>query len=124
MLEKEKAESISAVLYPNDATPEGKELRLKQQYFFVAASLQDVFTRFKAKHGTKWELLPEKAVFQLNDTHPTIAVAEVMRLLVDVEGLAWNEAWKITNSASAGLKSFQPPTVFSIPIPALLTCLS
>lgn len=57
---------------------------------------QDVFARFKAKHGTKWDLLPEKAVFQLNDTHPTIAVAEVMRLLVDVEGLAWDHAWSIT----------------------------
>ena len=98
MLEKEKAECISAVLYPNDATPEGKELRLKQQYFFVAASLQDVFARFKAKHGTNWDLLPTKAVFQLNDTHPTIAVAEVMRLLVDVEGLEWERAWGISTT--------------------------
>lgn len=55
-----------------------------------------MFARFKAKHGTQWDLLPEKAVFQLNDTHPTIAVAEVMRLLVDVEGLAWDHAWSIT----------------------------
>lgn len=174
MLAREKAEAISAVLYPNDSTPEGKELRLKQQYFFVAASLQvrggrcrwgpglqghagrlgwgwwwfggvaeaellgwhkrtsaglkssyvhapsvssacasnaqtlyishtshttsmaisppqDVMSRFKAVHGTKWELLPEKACFQLNDTHPTIAVAELTRLLVDVEGLAWDQ---------------------------------
>jgi starch phosphorylase len=96
MLEKEQAECIVAVLYPNDATPEGKELRLKQQYFFVAASMQDVFARFKAKHGTKWDLLPSKAVFQMNDTHPTIAVAEAMRLLVDVEGLPWEQAWGIT----------------------------
>jgi len=96
MLEREKAECISAVLYPNDATPEGKELRLKQQYFFVAASLQDVFARFKAKHGTNWDLLPDKAVFQMNDTHPTIAVAETMRLLVDVEGLTWEHAWSIS----------------------------
>ncbi|KAL6765007.1 starch phosphorylase [Haematococcus lacustris] len=95
MAAKEKAEAISAVLYPNDSTPEGKELRLKQQYFFVAASLQDVLTRFKAVHGSKWELLPDKACFQLNDTHPTIAVAELTRLLVDEEGLAWDKAWGI-----------------------------
>ncbi len=97
MLEKEKAECIVAVLYPNDATPEGKELRLKQQYFFVAASIADVLARFKAKHGTKWEMLPDKAVFQMNDTHPTIAVAEVMRVLVDVEGLEWGRAWDISS---------------------------
>eukprot|EP00798_Chlamydomonas_sp_ICE-L_P025386 gene25386-11048_t len=95
-VERERAESISAVLYPNDATPEGKELRLKQQYFFVAASLADVFADFKAKHGTKWELLPTKACFQMNDTHPTIAVAEVMRILVDIEGLEFDAAWSIT----------------------------
>ncbi|GFR50336.1 hypothetical protein Agub_g12544 [Astrephomene gubernaculifera] len=97
MLARERAEAISAVLYPNDSTPEGKELRLKQQYFFVCASLQDVLSRFKATHGSaRWDLLPSKAVFQLNDTHPTIAVAELMRLLVDVEGLEWDEAWGIT----------------------------
>uniref|UniRef100_A0A7R9VNV1 Alpha-1,4 glucan phosphorylase n=1 Tax=Chlamydomonas euryale TaxID=1486919 RepID=A0A7R9VNV1_9CHLO len=96
MRDRERAESISAVLYPNDATPEGKELRLKQQYFFVAASLQDVFARFKSKHGTDWAKLPDFATFQLNDTHPTIAVAEVMRLLVDVEGLSWDSAWSIS----------------------------
>ena len=94
--EKERAGAISAVLYPNDSTPEGKELRLKQQYFFVSASLQDVLSRFKARHGTDFKLLPERAAFQLNDTHPTIAVAELMRLLVDVEGLDWEEAWGIT----------------------------
>lgn len=103
---KDSASAISAVLYPNDATPEGKELRLKQQYFFVSASLQDVLARFKAGAGiggaggaadkASWEGLPEKAVFQMNDTHPTIAVAELMRLLVDVEGLDWEQAWGIT----------------------------
>eukprot|EP00798_Chlamydomonas_sp_ICE-L_P021517 gene21517-28501_t len=96
MVERQRAEGISAVLYPNDATPEGKELRLKQQYFFVAASIQDVMADFKATHGTNFALLPEKAVFQLNDTHPTIAVAEVMRLLIDIEGLEYDAAWKIT----------------------------
>jgi starch phosphorylase len=95
-VEKERASAIAAVLYPNDSTPEGKELRLKQQYFFVSASLQDVLARFKAAHGTDFELLPSKAAFQLNDTHPTIAVAELMRLLVDGEGLDWEAAWAIT----------------------------
>jgi Carbohydrate phosphorylase len=76
---------------------QGKELRLKQQYFFVSASIQDVMSRFKATHGTKFEMLPEKAAFQMNDTHPTIAVAELMRLLVDVEGLEWEAAWNITS---------------------------
>nr|QKY15157.1 starch phosphorylase (SP) [Polytomella parva] len=96
LLERERAESISSVLYPNDSTPEGKELRLKQQFFFVSASIQDVLARFKATHGKNFALLPEKAVFQLNDTHPTIAVAELLRLLTDVEGLEWEEAWMIT----------------------------
>lgn len=94
MLEKERAEGIVAVLYPNDSTPEGKELRLKQQYFFVSASIQDVIARFKSKHSD-WELFPTKACFQLNDTHPTIAVAELMRILVDLEGLEWDKAWTI-----------------------------
>jgi starch phosphorylase len=94
--ERERAADISAVLYPNDSTPEGKELRLKQQYFFVSASLQDVMARFKEKHGDNWKIFPDKACFQLNDTHPTIAVAELMRLLVDVEGLDWEQAWSIT----------------------------
>ncbi|MEW5319329.1 MAG: hypothetical protein WDW38_010488 [Sanguina aurantia] len=95
-LDRERAEAISAVLYPNDSTPEGKELRLKQQYFFVCASVQDVMSRFRAKHGPNWEAFPEKAVFQLNDTHPTIAVAEMLRQLVDIEGLEWAKAWAIT----------------------------
>jgi len=96
VLDRDRAEAISAVLYPNDSTPEGKELRLKQQFFFVSASLQDVMSRFKAAHGPDWDNLPTKACFQMNDTHPTIAVAEMMRLLVDVEGLDWERAWGIT----------------------------
>lgn len=96
MVDRERAEGIIAVLYPNDSTPEGKELRLKQQYFFVSASVQDVMARFEATHGPKWEMFPEKACFQMNDTHPTIAVAELMRLLIDVHGLEWDAAWKIT----------------------------
>lgn len=94
--ERERAEAVTSVLYPNDSTPEGKFLRLKQQYFFVSASLQDVIKKFKAKHDTNWQLLPEKFCFQLNDTHPTIAVAEMMRILMDDEGLGWTSAWEIT----------------------------
>ena len=98
------AAEITAVLYPNDATEEGKLLRLKQQYFFVSASLQEVLGRFKAtpdgKAG-KWEALPSFAIFQMNDTHPTCAVSELMRLLVDGEGLAWDRAWAITKAALA-----------------------
>lgn len=94
--ERELAEAITSVLYPNDSTDEGKILRLKQQYFFVSASLQDVIQKFKAKHGKNWDLLPEKVCFQLNDTHPTIAVAELMRIFLDNEGLGWTASWKIT----------------------------
>ena len=93
--EKQKAEDISAVLYPNDSTDYGKELRLKQQVFFVSASIQDVLKRYKAKHSDM-KGLPSKACFQMNDTHPTIAVAELMRLLIDQEGLDWDSAWSIT----------------------------
>jgi starch phosphorylase len=98
--EKRKAEDISAVLYPNDATEYGKELRLKQQYFFVSASMQDVLSRYEAKHSD-WTKLPEKAIFQLNDTHPTIAVPELMRLLVDEKGLDWDTAWSVTKQCLA-----------------------
>ncbi len=93
--DKVLVESISKVLYPNDETDEGKLLRLKQQYFFVSASLQDVLRRFKAMHGTEWHKLPDFATFQLNDTHPSVAVAEMMHLLIDREGLAWDTAWEL-----------------------------
>lgn len=131
--EKRKAEDISSVLYPNDATEYGKELRLKQQFFFVSASIQvscyciavrhiargsrcanylgnavshpdlsvlcsiqDVMARYKETGHKNWKDFPSKACFQMNDTHPTIAVAELMRLLIDQEGLDWEEAWSIT----------------------------
>uniref|UniRef100_A0A7S1SM83 Alpha-1,4 glucan phosphorylase n=1 Tax=Tetraselmis chuii TaxID=63592 RepID=A0A7S1SM83_9CHLO len=95
ILEKQRAEAISAVLYPNDNTAEGKELRLKQQFFFVSASLQDIIARYKESHVDLKDL-PEKAAVQLNDTHPTIGVPELMRLLMDQEGLDWDTAWDIT----------------------------
>ncbi|GAB4814799.1 hypothetical protein N2152v2_001845 [Parachlorella kessleri] len=97
---KRRADDITAVLYPNDATQEGKELRLKQQFFFVSASLQDTIARF-LERDSDLSGLPNKAVFQLNDTHPTIAVAELMRLLVDVHGLNWDKAWAITTQSLA-----------------------
>src|SRR5699024_6641791 len=81
--------------YPPDHTDDGKELRLKQQYFFVACSLADVLRHFKLHHSD-FTLLPDKAAIQLNDTHPAIAVAELMRLLVDQEGVEWSVAWEIT----------------------------
>lgn len=93
--EKTRAEDISRVLYPNDSTNEGKKLRLKQQYFFVSASLQDILKKFKRLHEKEFWKIPEFIAIQLNDTHPVIAIPEMMRLLVDNEGVEWSEAWKI-----------------------------
>ena len=95
--EKTFSENISKVLYPNDLTPQGRELRLRQQYFFVSCSLQDIIRLHLQRHDSL-ERLDEKAAVQLNDTHPSIAVAELMRLLVDVHELEWEKAWKITTN--------------------------
>ena len=92
--EKQRSETISKVLYPNDQGFSGKELRLKQQYFFVSASLQDIIRRFKAHHSD-FSTFHQWVAIQLNDTHPSIAVPELMRLLVDEEGLEWFEAWEV-----------------------------
>jgi starch phosphorylase len=81
---KQRAELITSVLYPNDITISGKELRLKQQYFFVAASLQDIIRRFK-KTKQPWTEFPAKIAIQLNDTHPSMAIVELLRVLIDVE---------------------------------------
>ena len=94
------AKNIVEVLYPNDNHYAGKELRLKQQYFFVSASIQAAITKFKKKHGDISKL-PEKETFHMNDTHPTVAVAELMRILLDEENLGWNEAWDITTKCCA-----------------------
>ena len=94
------AKNIVEVLYPNDNHYAGKELRLKQQYFFVSASIQAAIAKFKKKHGDISKL-PEKVTFQMNDTHPTVAVAELMRILLDEENLGWNEAWDITTKCCA-----------------------
>lgn len=94
------AKTIVEVLYPNDNHYAGKELRLKQQYFFVSASLQAALTKY-IKHHDDIHKLPEKMTIQMNDTHPTVAVAELMRLLLDEEGLGWDEAWEITSKTCA-----------------------
>jgi len=90
-----QAEDLSRVLYPNDAGPSGKALRLKQQYFFVSASLQDILRSFKARFGDNFEKLPEFAVIQLNDTHPVVAIPELMRLLMDEACLGWDQSWSL-----------------------------
>ncbi len=92
--ERNATENISKVLYPNDTSELGKELRLKQQYFFVSASIQDILRRYLATHQG-WDMLPEKVAIQLNDTHPAIAVAEMMYQLVDVHHLSWQRAWSL-----------------------------
>ena len=98
--EKVEVENISKVLYPNDQTEHGKELRLKQQYFFVACSIADIVSQFKLRHND-FRVFPERAAIQLNDTHPAIAVAELMRVLVDQERLDWDTAWDVTRRSIA-----------------------
>jgi starch phosphorylase len=97
MAARAKAEAISRVLYPSDATPSGQELRLRQEYFFTSASLQDLLRRHLSEFDSVASL-PEHAAIQMNDTHPAIAVAELMRLLVDEHECSWNDAWRITTS--------------------------
>jgi glycogen phosphorylase len=93
--EKQKNETISKVLYPNDKSIQGRELRLKQEYFFVSASLQDIVARYKYGHSS-FDQFPDKIAIQLNDTHPSLAVPELMRILIDAEGMSWEKAWDIT----------------------------
>ena len=95
ILDKQRAETLSAVLYPDDRTYQGRELRLKQQHFLVSATLQDIIRRYKETH-TCFDAFPDKVALQLNDTHPTIGIPELMRLLMDDNGLGWTKAWDIT----------------------------
>jgi glycogen phosphorylase len=97
---KMQSETISKVLYPADNVIEGKELRFKQEYFLASATVHDVLYRFKKKHQDM-RLLPEKVAIQLNDTHPTLAIPELMRVLIDLEGVDWDEAWEITKKTFA-----------------------
>ncbi len=98
---KNTAENITMVLYPNDANENGKELRLRQQYFLASASLQDVIAHWTSQHDNNFTRFAEKNCFQLNDTHPSIAIAELMRLLMDHHGLSWDDAWAITKNTMA-----------------------
>lgn len=98
--EKAMGETISKVLYPNDETESGKELRLVQQYFFVSCSLQDIIRRFRKKERT-WEDFPGQAVIQLNDTHPAVAIIEMMRIFLDIEHLSWNISWTLVQKTFA-----------------------
>ncbi len=95
LTEQARAEALSKILYPSDETNAGRELRLRQEYFFVAASLQDLVERHRRAYGSL-HTLSERAVIQLNDTHPSIAIAELMRILVDLHNIAWDDAWQIT----------------------------
>ncbi|XP_015600734.1 glycogen phosphorylase [Cephus cinctus] len=108
VIDRTLAENISRVLYPNDNFFEGKELRLKQEYFMVAATLQDIIRRYKSSkfgsrdhHRTDFDSFPDKVAIQLNDTHPSLAIPELMRIFLDVEGLPWEKAWDITTRTCA-----------------------
>ena len=125
---KNNAEHITMVLYPNDASENGKELRLKQQYFLASASLQDVFRMWVINEDGDYSQFAEQNVFQMNDTHPTIAVAEMMRLLMDEKYMSWDEAWNITSQTMAytnhtllpeALEKW-PVALFEILLPRLL----
>jgi len=98
--QKVHSENITKVLYPNDVTPQGRELRLKQQYFFVACSLRDIIRRFRLKNED-WSEFPRKLAIQLNDTHPVVAIPELMRILLDEQQLGWIPAWEITRNTFA-----------------------
>ena len=95
-----RSENLTKVLYPSDSTEAGRELRLKQQYFLVSCSLRDIIRRFRFSNSD-WEAFPDKVVIQLNDTHPVLAIPELMRLLVDEHGLGWEQAWSITRRTFA-----------------------
>ncbi|MBF0324648.1 glycogen/starch/alpha-glucan phosphorylase [Magnetospirillum moscoviense] len=98
--DKNESETLSKVLYPSDMTERGKELRFKQEYFFVAASIQDILARFRKSHDN-WDMLPERVAIQLNDTHPAMVVAELQRVLVDEHQLDWHRAWSLTRRCCA-----------------------
>ena len=113
------AENLTKVLYPNDNTMAGKELRLKQQYFFVACSVRDILRRFRLKNDS-WDMLPQKAFIHLNETHPALVIPELMRILVDEEGLEWNHAWDITrNSTGYTNHTILPEALEKWPVPMM-----
>jgi glucan phosphorylase len=113
--DQQRAETISAVLYPNDNLERGKELRLKQQYFWVAASLYDIVRRFK-KSKRPWKEFPDQVAIQLNDTHPTLAIVELQRILIDVEGLEWDVAWDIVNNTVSLILASWQTLLLTLPL--------
>ncbi len=118
--ERERIESITRVLYPADEVEAGRRLRLLQEYFLVAASVQDAARRFQARHGEAWELFPEKVAFQLNDTHPALTVAELMRFFVDDAELRWKTAWELTRaSCSYTNHTLLPEALETWPVPLM-----
>src|SRR5205814_5612158 len=115
--EQARAETISKSLYPSDETPAGRELRLRQEYFFVSASLQDLVQRHMRTDGDI-HFLTDRAAIQLNDTHPSIAVPELMRILIDIYRLPWDEAWRITvGTLSYTNHTLLPEALESWPLP-------
>lgn len=98
---RERVEAITRVLYPSDEAEAGRELRLTQEYFLVACAVRDVVRRFRSLYGESWELFPDKVAFQLNDTHPALTVAELMRFFVDEVGLGWDRAWRLVRASCA-----------------------
>ncbi len=115
--DKNESENLSKVLYPDDTTEMGRELRLKQQYFFVCASLQDILYRYDKYRGN-YDELPDKVAIQLNDTHPSIAIPELMRVLVDLRGLEWEHAWDITRRTFAYTNhTLMPEALETWPVP-------
>jgi len=114
-----RSEHLTKVLYPSDSTPAGRELRLKQQYFLVCCSLRDIIRRFKFRNSD-WETFPDKVVIQLNDTHPVLAIPELMRLLVDEDGVGWDQAWSITRRTFAyTCHTLLPEALETWPVPLL-----
>ncbi len=118
--ERSEAEAISCVLYPDDSSLAGQELRLKQEYFFSAAGVADILRRYKAEHGADWENFPRRIAIHINDTHPTLCIPELMRLLMDEEGLGWDEAWEIvTKTVSYTNHTVMPEALEKWPIPLI-----
>jgi len=118
--EREHTEAVTKVLYPADDIEAGRRLRLLQEYFLVACSVRDVVNRFKHRHGEAWELFPEKVVFQLNDTHPALTIAELMRFFLDEAGLRWTTAWELTrNSCAYTNHTLLPEALETWPVPLM-----
>ena len=119
VVNKVLAENLTKVLYPDDTLCAGKELRLKQEYFFVSCTIQDILRRFKSD-GNAWETFPDKVFLQLNDTHPALVIPELMRLLMDREGLDWEQAWQISSAATGYTNhTILPEALEKWPIPML-----